>query len=428
MGEDVDGRKRTGSDRKAVRSGFSRVARLDVFALAAALWFLGKLVRYAFPPLFEPLQASYGVSNAAVGAAFTGFMLVYAAMQFPSGLLADRFGSVRVIVSGAVLATVGAFVVAASALSPALAGSFLLLVVAMAILGGGTGAHKTVAVRLLSRVYPARTGRVLGAFDTFGTFGGVVAPIAVVVFVVDPGWRALFFLFGIAGLVLAGMFSLRIPRRYPEETRPVAMNRSGGEAAETVGLADYAGLFRDRRFAAFVGVTLLFSFAYNGTVAFLPLYLVREAGLEPAIAGVIYSALFLASLSQLVSGDASDRVGQLPVITAALGLAAIALSSLLFLSGSLALGVAVIALGIGAHGFRPVRGAYLMRTLPESVAGGGFGVVRTMLMGAGAIAPAIVGVLSDVSGFRVAFGLLAVALMGAVAIAGALLVSAGGSN
>jgi len=50
----------------------------------------------------------------------------------------------------------------------------------------GTGAYKTVGVRLLSRTYPAQTGRVLGVFDTFGTFGGVAAPAAVVVVAALP--------------------------------------------------------------------------------------------------------------------------------------------------------------------------------------------------------------------------------------------------
>lgn len=39
----------------------------------------------------------------------------------------------------------------------------------------GRGLHRTVSVELLARPYPARTGHALGAFDTLGTVGGVVA-------------------------------------------------------------------------------------------------------------------------------------------------------------------------------------------------------------------------------------------------------------
>ena len=400
------------------------LGRFDVLVLTSALWFLAKFLRYAFPPLFEPLQSAFDVSNATLGAAFTGFMLAYAAMQFPAGLLADRLGSVRVIAGGA-LVTVGA------ALALLADWSFAVLVAAMVVMGVGTGVHKTVAVRLLSRTYPGRTGRVLGFFDTFGTFGGVAAPTAVVVFAALPGvlgagWRSLFLAAGLFGLAAVALFVVRAPARVGGDGDPDGDVQSGGagesrpDADAPAGLRRYAALFRDRRFALFVAVTILFSFTYNGTVAFLPLFLRAEAGLSAATAGAVYSALFAASLVQLASGEASDRFGTRPVIVAALALATAALLALLALAGSVspvAIGATVVCMGLGAHSFRPVRGAYMMSVLPPSIAGGGLGAVRALLMGAGAVAPAVVGYLSDAVGFGAAFRLLAGSLVAATALA-----------
>lgn len=424
------------------------MGRFDVLALSATIWFLGKFLRYAFPPLFEPLQASYGVSNAAVGTAFTGLMLVYAAMQFPSGVLADRLGSVRVVAGGATLAASGAVAVAVGSAGGALAG-FGALVGTMLVMGAGTGAHKTVAIRLLARVYPARTGRTLGAFDTVGALGGVAAPIAVVAFTSGPfsalpgdSWRWLFLAAGILGVALALAFVRRVPDRL--EGRDHANGRGEEAASEpavepetesepTPGPERYLVLFTDRRLVAFVAVTLAFSFAYNGLVAFLPLYLTREAGLAPATASGLYSLLFLATFAQLLSGEASDRTGQLSVIVFALSLATVGVAALVLLpvagafGGTLAFAIAVGVGGVGMHGFRPVRGSYLMRVLPAELAGGGLGVVRTGLMGAGAVAPAIVGVISDGPGFRPAFGLLALAMGIAAGIAVVLWATAGES-
>ncbi|MES3159992.1 MAG: MFS transporter [Halorubrum sp.] len=399
-----------------------RVVDYDVLVLTALLWFLGKFLRYAFPPLFEPLQASYGVSNAAVGTAFTGFMLVYALMQFPSGALADRIGAVRVIAGGASVAGLGALAVVFDA-------PFLVLAAIMLVIGGGTGAHKTVAVRLLSRVYPARTGRALGAHDTFGAFGGVVAPAAVVVFLAAPpafdavlsrlpgaDWRGLFLLTGVVALGLVAVFVRRVPGRLPANA-----DRGNGRG-RTPGLREYASLFRDPRLTAFVFVTVAFSFAYNGTVAFLPLYLSQTGGLSTATANLLYSALFAVTFVQLVSGDLSDRLGRFPVMVVTLGLGAAALVGVVLLAGSgaVVLGALVVALGLGSHGFRPVRGAYLVEALPDRLAGGGLGVIRTLLMGAGALAPSIVGVGADLVGFRAAFGVLAVS-MGSAAVLAAVL-------
>lgn len=400
----------------SVRKAIGRLARFDVLLLTAGIWFLAKFLRYAFPPLFDSFQASYGVSNAALGAAFTGFMLVYAAMQFPSGVLADRLGSVIVV-------TAGGFVAAAAALVLIGDSSFLVLVSAMLAMGAGTGVHKTVAVRLLARAYPARTGRALGVLDTFGAFGGVVAPAAVVAaagfpFLFGDGWRAIFLAAGLLGLGLVVTFRLRVPARTPSTA-------DHGDAAthSDASVRQYATLFRDWRFSAFALLTVLFSFTYNGVVAFAPLYLTQEAGLTQATAGILYSALFVASLVQLVTGDLSDRIGRLPVVVATLALASGSLLAFVSLTGTgspILLGGTLVAVGLGCHGFRPVRGAYLMAAIPDDVAGGGLGIVRTLLMAAGAVAPAVVGILSETAGFRPAFWLLAGSITAATLLSAAL--------
>ena len=49
-----------------------RLARFDALVATSLVWFLGKFLRYAFPPLFGTLGDTYGVSRAALGTAFTG--------------------------------------------------------------------------------------------------------------------------------------------------------------------------------------------------------------------------------------------------------------------------------------------------------------------------------------------------------------------
>ncbi len=387
-----------------------RLATFDALLLTAGIWFLAKFLRYTFPPLFGPFQATYEVSNTELGFAFTGFMLVYAAMQFPSGVLADRLGSVTVITAGVTLAAVAALTLIVD--SP-----FLVLVGAMLLIGAGTGAHKTVAVRLLARAYPARTGRALGVLDTFGAFGGVIAPAAVIAVAAVPyafgaSWRVIFLAAGVIGLAFAVGFVVRVPKRLPDEVSGVSADGS----SVAVSFRDYAELFSDWRFTVFVVLTVCFSFTYYGFVAFVPLYLTDEAGLATSTAGLLYSALFAVSLVQLVTGEVSDRIGTLPVIVAALVFATISLAALVLLTetGSpLLLGLAIVGVGLGSHGFRPVRGAYLMSAVPTEIAGGSLGIVRTMLMGAGAISPATVGYLSETIGFRAAFWVLAASIAGA---------------
>ncbi|MEF8831880.1 MAG: MFS transporter, partial [Halobacteriales archaeon] len=379
------------------------VGRFDAFLLVAAVWFLAKFLRYAVPPLFGTLQDAYGVSNAVVGGVFSALMLSYALLQFPSGALADRTGPTGVIAAGAAIA-------GGASLAVFLAEPFALLVVAMVGIGVGTGAHKTVAVRLLSTVYPARTGRALGALDTAGALGGVAAPAAVAALVGGTGWRVLFLAGGVAGVALAALVVRRVPRRVREAPE------SGRTAAADASACGYVTLFADRRFSLFVAVTVAFAFAYNGAVAFLPLYLTDAAGVSPGRAALLYSGLFAVSLVQAITGDLSDRVGRLPVMAGLLFFAGAGLALVLIAATPAVLAVAVLAFGVGGHGYRPVRGAYLVSIIPDDVAGGTLGIVRTLIMGSGAAAPAVVGYLSDVAGFDVAFG----ALVGVVAVALAL--------
>ncbi|KAA9400628.1 MFS transporter [Haloarcula sp. CBA1131] len=392
-------------------AALSHLRRYDALALTALVWFLGKFLRYAFPPLFGQFQTIYGVSRTALGAAFTSLMLVYAAMQFPSGLVADRVGSVGVITVGGVVTGLGALALVVDAPFAVLAGAMLLI-------GAGTGTYKTVAIELLARIYPSETGRALGVFDTVGSLAGVAAPAAVVAAAALPGvfgapWRTLFLAGGLAALGIALAFLVRVPRHLEGQQTTA----SGSDGAPQ--LREYITLFRRPKFSAFVTVTILFSFVYNGLVAFLPLYLTSAGGLPSVTANLLFSSLFAVSLVQLVTGEASDRVGVLPLLAGTLVAATAGLVGLVVLSGTagaIALGASVVVLGIGAHGYRPVRGAYLVAVLPESVAKGSLGVVRTLLVAAGAIGPAAVGYLSEVSGFRVAFGVLTAVLGAAAAL------------
>ena len=377
------------------------LADLDALVLAAGIWFLAKFLRYAFPPLFPAFSAEYGVSNAALGVAFTAMMLVYALLQFPSGALADRLGRVPVIAAGAVVAAVGALALSVDV-------PYLVLVAAMVLVGAGTGVHKTVAVGLLSAAYPSRTGRSLGVLDTFGAFGGVVAPAAVLVLADAGGWHAVFLPAGLLGLALAGVFVARVDDPDKRET-----DTGGGTPVRA-----YLGLFRDARFSAFVLVTVGFSFAYNGVVAFLPLYLTDAAGASDGAAGLLYSGLFLVSLVQPVTGELADRFSRIRVVAGTLALASVGLATLLVVDAPLVvLAAGVVVFGLGSHGFRPVRGAYLVDLVPDSMAGGGLGVVRTILMGAGALAPAVVGIVSERASYGAAFALLLVSLAAAAAVA-----------
>ncbi|MFC7236191.1 MFS transporter [Halosegnis marinus] len=390
-----------------VRRATAVLGRYEPVAIVGGLWLVAKLLRYTFPALFPTLREAPAFSATLLGAAYTVMMLLYALMQFPSGALADTVEDVRVVAAGALVAALGGGLFLLPASVP-------VLVAGMLLVGVGTGVHKTVSVSLLSRLYPERTGRALGTFDTLGTAGGVVAPLLVVAALSSVGWPWLLVATGLAGALLTVALALRVPRG---DAPTVGL----ASAVRATDVRSYLPPFRRPRFLLFVAVTLCFAFAYNGVVAFLPLYLV-ESGLAAATASGLYSLLFAVSVVQVVSGDLADRLGTLRTSTLSLAVATVGLAGLVVGAGDgrLVLGGAVVLLGVGSHGFRPVRGAYLAASFPDEVRGGGVGIARTLLMGVGAVSPTVVGAVADAVGYREAFLALAAAMAGGVVCAAAM--------
>lgn len=369
-----------------------------------------QFVRYVFPPLFETLQATYGVSNTQTGLLFTLLMLGYSTTQLPAGVLGDRFGEPRVILGG-----VGIF--ATAAVGAFLAPTFTLLTLTATVIGIGTGVHKTVAIPYLSKEYPQRTGLALGVMDTIGQLGGIVAPVIVVVLLASLfHWSVVFVLIAVVSLGLGLLFFISSSS---VTVRP-EQDHAADDGDEDPGLHAYLSIFVDRKLVLFLIVTTLFTFVWNGIASFFPLFLMTQKGLSSDLAGLAYSLLFAASLSQLATGDISDRFGRLRVSLLLFVLMIIGLSLIVVVQALVPILVFTVVMGIGLHGFRPVRDSYLMDLIPSSVGGGTLGIVRTVMTVIGALSPVIVGYLSDTVGFTAAFIVLIAVLICGIALIGML--------
>lgn len=214
-------------------------------------------------------------------------------------------------------------------------------------------------------------------------------------------WQSVFVLGAAISATLALLF-YRAVRRDPS----LDVDRPSPEQGESETDGDgpsYRAVFADRRLLAFVLVTVLFTFTWNGVSSFLPLFLATEKGIQTGTAGVLYSLLFAMTFSQTITGELGDRAGKLTVSVALFATMSVGIVALLTADSIVTLVGATVVLGLGFHGFRPVRDAYLMEIIPEGVGGGTLGAVRTFMTGIGALAPATVGLLSDAVGFVPAF-------------------------
>lgn len=385
------------------RSVRTLLSEYDVLAVLSSIWFAILFVRYLFPPLFPLFQDLYGVGNAATGLLFSVLMATYALMQFPSGVLADRFQRHHIITGGTVVFSLAALLVIVP-------GGFPILLVAVALIGLGTGAYKTVAIHILSDVYPTQSGQAIGLMDAVGQFGGVIAPAVIVALLSTKlDWRLGFVLTAVGGIGLAVLNNRRVGAHANAVHSPATDTDAEAETSSATDTPSYFTAFLDPGFGMFVLACMLYTFSWSGLSAFLPMYLIQQKALAPNVANLIYGSLFAMTVSQLVTGNLSDRMGALPIMTGLFFVVVTATAILLLTTATIVIVAAVFILGGAIHGLRPVRSSYLVTIIPESVGGGTLGIVRTLMASLGAAAPAIVGVLAERRGMQTAFSTVGVA-------------------
>jgi sugar phosphate permease len=123
-------------------------------------------------------------------------LLVYAGMQIPVGVLLDRFGSRRLLMSGLVLMTLGQ-------LAFAFASSFAVAVVARGILGAGDAMIFVSVIRLIGVWFLVRQAPVVTQLTgQLGQLGAVAAAAPLALLLHDLGWTRTFALASSIGVLL----------------------------------------------------------------------------------------------------------------------------------------------------------------------------------------------------------------------------------
>jgi MFS family permease len=203
--------------------------------------------------------------------------------------------------------------------------------------------------------------------------------------------------------------------------RSTSASGAGSRDLSLAGVRTFLAAVFGRRRVVLPGTAItLLTFTNQGIATFLPIYLVVSKGLAPEVATVLYGLFFAAgAVGQPAAGRVAARFGSRRMLVWLTAFPAAALGTLPFVHGALWLAVVVLLVGLRVV-VTPVNEAYVVASLPPTVRGSGYGLLRTITLVISASGSMVVGALADVGLFDTAFLGLAV-LSGVAALAYAIL-------
>lgn len=368
--------------------------RVTLVVLCTLAFFATMVARLVISPVVPEIVDTFDSSTGILGLALTGLWMAYAFAQFPSGILADRYGERRVILAAVGLTTVASALLALSPSMPV----FLVLTL---VLGGVAGLHYSVATTLLSRELN-NIGTAIGLHNSGAPLAGLLAPIAAAAVSQWFGWRAAIALGAAAALPVFVLFRWKV--------RPTEPARPEQSMTDRFALEPVLELLSRRKIAFTAVLAFLFEFIWQATASFLPTFLITYHGYSVTFASTLFSAYFvIQGLTQPGIGSLSDRYGREEIagLCAVFGIG----GYMLLLLGSR---LSVLLAGIFCVGIAMGWSAALLPRFVDNLSaaerGAGFGLVRTTYMMLSATGSVVVGTVADAAGWAVAFGIFVVFL------------------
>lgn len=367
-----------------------------VLGACTLAFFATMAARLSISPVVPAISDAFAVSNGAIGVALTGMWLAYAISQFPSGLLADRYGERSIIMVAVWGTAVASGLLAASS-------SYMVFLVAAVALGAVAGLHFSVATSLLTRIFP-NTGSAIGIHTAGAPLAGLLIPFAAGAVGAWLGWQWAVALGAVVALPAAVLFAVVV--------RPMAPARPNVSVWSRLRVRPMLELLSRPPIAFAAGLSIAGEFVWQATASFLPAFLIEHHGYTAPHAGVLFSVYFVVQgLAQPALGILSDHIGRYLAAALAVGIGVWGYGSLALGTGQWTIWAGIVCVGLAMSWAAAILPAF-MDHLGAEERNAGFGLIRTTYMVLGASGSAVTGVVADVLGWGAAFLGLAALLGG----------------
>ena len=325
-------------------------------------------------------QSEFGLGYAVLGLMKTVFSGTLAGFQIPAGFLAERFGAAIVLALGTALAGIGYICAGFSS-------GVAMLVAALFVGGLGASTQHPLGSSLIAHAFAGpRSLKALGTYNFAGDVGKMTLPAAAsLLFVVLP-WRHALMLLGGFGVVAAAAIFVAMPRIAAEAP---AKKKDGDTARQ--------GPARAYGFPLLLSVGVIDSATRMAFLTFLPFVLTAKGASLPTVGGALTLVFAGGAAGKLVCAFIGARIGAVATVWLTEAVTALGVVALLPLPLDAALFLLPVV-GVALNGTSSV----LYGSVPELVAPArrtrAFGIFYTGTIGAGAVSPALYGVLGDAVG------------------------------
>lgn len=250
-----------------------------------------------------------GLTRTQIGLLGTVFAWTYAVMQLPAGWIIDRFGAKRAYAAAMIWWSVATFMTG-------VVGSLSALLVMRALLAVGEAPCWPTSAKITAAWFPTRErGFATGIWDSSSKWGPALAPAVLVALMVAFGWRALFHIAGVVGIVFAIVFILFY--RNPAQSRRLSaperayIEEGGGGIERAGGNTTHAwrALFRERSVWGMILGYFCAIWLWNLFLVFLPLYLLDRFHISLVQLGVYASIPWIGgALGEILVGYRTKKM------------------------------------------------------------------------------------------------------------------------
>ncbi|HUD12594.1 MAG TPA: MFS transporter [Terracidiphilus sp.] len=286
-----------------------RIARIQIIAVCilSVAGIINYIDRGSLAIANTTIRTDLGLSATRMGVLLSAFSLSYAISQLPVGVLLDRFGERRVL--GA-----GMFLWSLTQTATGMVRGFASFVAARVGLAAGESPFVVSAVKTVNDWFDVGDRATpMGIVNGATIMGQAIAPPILTVIMLQFGWRGMFMLIGVPGLLLSvawyAFYRDRrdVPLSDAEKAYFVASGLPGN--LSRISFAQWLGLFRLR---TVWGMMLGFG-GINYTVwlymSWMPNYLEAERHLSVAATGTIaVIPFFCGGVGMFVSGVIADSL------------------------------------------------------------------------------------------------------------------------